>query len=30
VLGLRGDKIDEITNFTDPAAPARFGLPRQA
>jgi RNA polymerase sigma-70 factor, ECF subfamily len=30
VLGLRGDKIDEITNFTDPAAPDRFGLPQQA
>jgi SnoaL-like domain len=30
VLGLRGDKIDEITNFSDPAAPDRFGLPRHA
>jgi RNA polymerase sigma-70 factor (ECF subfamily) len=27
VLALSGSKVDEITFFTDPALPARFGLP---
>jgi RNA polymerase sigma-70 factor (ECF subfamily) len=30
VPGLRGDQIDEITSYSDPAAPRRFDLPRQA
>ena len=30
VLTLRGDRIEEIDTFRDPAAPDRFGLPRQA
>jgi RNA polymerase sigma-70 factor (ECF subfamily) len=30
VLHLRGDRIDAITTFGDPAAPERFGLPARA
>lgn len=30
VLGLRGDRIEEITTFRDHSVPDRFGLPQQA